>query len=79
MIASAPAGRDRIGVLAGFVRTMRHVGAMFSDSLVPFLLMNLAFILIGILITWLVIYSAVRAALASHRQAMARDGRLGQV
>ncbi|MCB8045115.1 hypothetical protein JM654_16005 [Microbacterium oxydans] len=34
--------------------------------------MNLAFILIGILITWLVIYSAVRAALTSHRQAMAR-------
>ncbi|WP_372467955.1 hypothetical protein ACCO44_01400 [Microbacterium maritypicum] len=52
---------------------------MFGDSLLPFLLMNLAFILIGILIAWLVIYSAVRAALTSHRQAMARDGRPGQV
>lgn len=52
---------------------------MFSDSLVPLILMNLAFILIGILVTWLVIYSAVRAALTSHRQAMARDGRPGQV
>lgn len=58
---------------------MRHAGAMFSDSLVPLILMNLAFILIGILVTWLVIYSAVRAALTSHRQAMARDGRPGQV
>jgi hypothetical protein len=52
---------------------------MFGDSLLSFLLMNLAFILIGILVTWLVIYSAVRAALTSHRQAMARDGRPGQV
>ncbi|MFJ6533512.1 hypothetical protein [Microbacterium sp. NPDC091662] len=52
---------------------------MFADSLLPFLLMNLAYILIGILVTWLVIYSAVRAALTSHRQAMARDGRSGQV
>ncbi|MBT2495707.1 hypothetical protein J7E45_08810 [Microbacterium sp. ISL-59] len=52
---------------------------MFGDSLLPWLLMNLAFILIGILIAWLVIYSAVRAALTSHRQAMARDGRPGQV
>lgn len=52
---------------------------MFSDSLVPFILMNLAYILIGILVSWLVIYSAVRAALTSHRQAMERDGRPGQV
>jgi hypothetical protein len=52
---------------------------MFSDSLLPFLLMNLAFIVIGILIAWLVIYSAVRAALTSHRQAMAREQRPGQV
>jgi hypothetical protein len=52
---------------------------MFGDSLLSFLLMNIAFILIGILVTWLVIYSAVRAALTSHRQAMARDGRPGQV
>lgn len=52
---------------------------MFNDSLLPILLMNLAYLLIGILVTWLVIYSAVRAALTSHRQAMARDGRPGQV
>ena len=52
---------------------------MFSDSLLLFLLANLAYVLIGVAVVWLVIYSAVRAALSSHRQAMARDGRPGQV
>ncbi|MDF2509941.1 MAG: hypothetical protein K0Q52_3800 [Microbacterium sp.] len=52
---------------------------MFGDSILLFILFYAAVILIGILITWLVIYSAVRAALTSHRQAMARDGRPGQV
>ena len=57
------------------VRAVRHPEAMFSDSLLTIILLNLGFVLIGILITWLVIYSAVRAALTSHRQAMARERR----
>ena len=52
---------------------------MFGDSFVLFILFYAAVILVSILITWLVIYSAVRAALTSHRQAMAREGRPGQV
>ncbi|MFK0239228.1 MULTISPECIES: hypothetical protein [unclassified Microbacterium] len=50
---------------------------MFADSLLPLFLLNIAFVLIGILILWLVIYSAVRAALTSHRQATARDRQSG--
>ncbi|WP_337000424.1 MULTISPECIES: hypothetical protein [unclassified Microbacterium] len=57
---------------------MRHPEAMFGDNLFLFLLFYAAVFLIGILITWLVIYSAVRAALTSHRQAMARERRPGQ-
>lgn len=60
------------------LREVRHPEAMFSDSLLTIILLNLGFVLIGILITWLVIYSAVRAALTSHRQAMARERRTGQ-
>lgn len=52
---------------------------MVSDNILFFIVMYAALALIGILITWLVIYSAVRAALTSHRQAMARDGRPGRV
>ncbi|MBP5803001.1 hypothetical protein J2D78_12995 [Microbacterium maritypicum] len=51
---------------------------MFADSLLVFLLANLVYVFIGIVIAWLVIYSAVRAALTSHRQAMAREARPGQ-
>ncbi len=57
---------------------MRHSGAMLADSLLVILLANLAYVFIGIVIAWLVIYSAVRAALTSHRQAMAREARPGQ-
>lgn len=53
---------------------------MFTgDSILLFILFYAAVFLIGTLILWLVIYSAVRAAMSSHRQAMARDGRPGQV
>ena len=57
-----------------------HPEAMFSDSSILLLILFWAAVsLIGVLITWLVIYSAVRAALTSHRQAMAREGRPGHV
>jgi hypothetical protein len=52
---------------------------MFADSFLVILLANLVYVFIGVVIAWLVIYSAVRAALSSHRQAMAREGRPGQV
>jgi hypothetical protein len=53
---------------------------MFTGESILFLILFYAAVsLIGILIAWLVIYSAVRAALTSHRQAAARDGRPGQV
>lgn len=59
---------------------MRQHEAMFTgDSILLFILFYAAVFLIGTLILWLVIYSAVRAALSSHRQAMARDGRPRQV
>lgn len=51
---------------------------MFADSLLVFLLANLVYVFIGIVVAWLVIYSAVRTALTSHRQAMAREARPGQ-
>ncbi|KKX98090.1 hypothetical protein AAY78_10225 [Microbacterium sp. Ag1] len=57
------------------MRGVRHSGAMFSGSFLLVLLANLAYVFIGIAVVWLVIYSAVRAALASHRQAMAREQR----
>ncbi|MBE7955350.1 hypothetical protein ABTZ44_16275 [Microbacterium oxydans] len=50
---------------------------MFSGSFLLVLLANLAYVFIGIAVVWLVIYSAVRAALASHRQATARERRPG--
>ena len=58
---------------------MRHPGPMFSDSLLAILLMNLGYLLVGVVVAWLVIYSAVRAALTSHRKVMEREGRPGQV
>jgi hypothetical protein len=45
---------------------------MFSVWSIIYLL---ALIAIGLLLTWLIIYSAVRAALTSHRRAMADDAR----
>ncbi|MDZ4044237.1 MAG: hypothetical protein U1E32_00470 [Rhodoglobus sp.] len=52
---------------------------MFGENVLLFILFWAAVFLSGILISWLVIYSAVRAALSAHRQAMARGGRPGQV
>ncbi|WP_181157526.1 hypothetical protein [Microbacterium sp. MYb62] len=52
---------------------------MFGDSVVLFIFFYAAVFLIGTLILWLVIYSAVRAALSSHRQAVARGGQPGRL
>jgi len=52
--------------------TASSVSAMFSVWSIIYLL---ALVAIGLLLTWLIIYSAVRAALTSHRRAMADDAR----
>ncbi|MEV8250066.1 hypothetical protein AB0O87_03950 [Microbacterium sp. NPDC076768] len=59
---------------------MRQSEVMFlGDSFLFIILFYVGIILISILVTWLVIYSAVRAALTSHRQAMIRDDWTGRV
>lgn len=45
------------------------------DPFLTILLFYVAGFLIGILILWLVIYTAVRSALTSHRQALAEEAR----
>jgi hypothetical protein len=45
------------------------------DPFLTIVLFYVAGFLIGILILWLVIYTAVRSALTSHRQALAEDAR----
>jgi hypothetical protein len=50
---------------------------MFAPTFFVLLLVYIAIVLIGLLVLWFVIYTAVRAALTSHRQALA-DERLGR-
>jgi hypothetical protein len=45
------------------------------DPFLTIVLVYVAGFLIGILILWLVIYTAVRSALTSHRQALAEEAR----
>jgi hypothetical protein len=45
------------------------------DPFLTIVLFYVAGFLIGILILWLVIYTAVRSALTSHRQALAEEAR----
>lgn len=45
------------------------------DPLLLSILIPVAGFLIGLLILWLVIYTAVRSALTSHRQALAEEAR----
>jgi hypothetical protein len=45
------------------------------DPFLAIVLFYVAGFLIGILILWLVIYTAVRSALTSHRQALAEEAR----
>ena len=46
---------------------------MYSDAFLFAILLYIGGFLIGLLILWFVIYTAVRAALTSHRQAMAQE------
>ncbi|MGN7949211.1 hypothetical protein ACTJKH_10740 [Microbacterium sp. 22215] len=48
------------------------------DPLLVAILLNVAGFLIGLLILWFVIYTAVRSALTSHRQAIVQEGRPAQ-
>lgn len=48
------------------------------DPFLTIVLFYVAGFLIGVLILWLVIYTAVRSALTSHRQALAEEGRPAQ-
>lgn len=50
---------------------------MFAPTFVIGLLIYVAIVLIGLLVLWFVIYTAVRAALTSHRQELAEE-RLGR-
>ncbi|WP_435748730.1 hypothetical protein [Microbacterium sp. PMB16] len=50
---------------------------MFSASLLYLILIYAAASLIGLLVLWFVIYTAVRAALTTHRQALAQERREG--
>lgn len=45
------------------------------DPFLTIVLFYVAGFLIGLLILWLVIYTAVRSALTSHRQALAEEAR----
>lgn len=45
------------------------------DPFLTIVLLYVAGFLISVLILWLVIYSAVRSALTSHRQALAEESR----
>ena len=47
--------------------------AFFASITIWSLLYSLAMFLIGCLILWLIIYTAVRAALSSHRRVQAED------
>jgi hypothetical protein len=47
--------------------------AFFASVTIWSLLYSLAVFLIGCLILWLIIYTAVRAALSSHRRVQADD------
>lgn len=46
---------------------------MFSYGVLTFILIYVAIALIAALILWFVIYTAVRAALTTHRQAVAAE------
>ncbi|MDN3445638.1 hypothetical protein [Microbacterium sp. APC 3901] len=45
------------------------------DPFLTVILLYVGGLLIGLLILWLVIYTAVRSALTSHRQALAEEAR----
>ncbi|MCT1363563.1 MULTISPECIES: hypothetical protein [Actinomycetes] len=46
---------------------------MFAGTSVLFLLVYLVVPLLALLLLWLIIYSAVRAALTAHRRALAAE------
>ncbi|MEV7610961.1 hypothetical protein AB0N61_15855 [Microbacterium sp. NPDC089320] len=48
---------------------------MYSEAFLVSLVLSIAGALIGLLVLWLVIYTAVRAALTSHREALGADQR----
>ena len=50
-----------------------NLPAVFASITIWSLLYSLALFLIGCLILWLIIYTAVRAALSSHRRVQAED------
>lgn len=59
---SAPPGGER-----------PYAGAMFAGASVYFLLVYVVVPLLALLLLWLIIYSAVRAALTAHRRALAAE------
>lgn len=50
-----------------------YAGAMFAGASVLFLLVYVVVPLLALLLLWLIIYSAVRAALTAHRRALAAE------
>ena len=50
-----------------------YAGAMFAGTSIFFLLVYLVVPLLALLVLWLIVYSAVRAALTAHRRALAAE------
>lgn len=50
-----------------------YAGAMFAGASFLFFLVYVVVPLLALLLLWLIIYSAVRAALTAHRRALAAE------
>lgn len=68
-------GRGRSEPCQGFPDEYErpYAGAMFAGASVYFLLVYVVVPLLALLLLWLIIYSAVRAALTAHRRALAAE------
>lgn len=73
---SCTSDRNEVAILC-YLPSLEHdrpyAGAMFAGTSVLFLLVYLVVPLLALLLLWLIIYSAVRAALTAHRRALAAE------